>query len=123
MNKLLFLLLLIPATAFPQSFLKLKELDAKKSKGITVVEFWAPFNKSNEVAFIGELNDCRAFRMCIATNPEVSSQYSVVSVPTVVVFDNGVETLRYTPNILMQLVATKKDIQSDIDEIILKKFQ
>ncbi|MAL74537.1 MAG: hypothetical protein CMM62_06140 [Rhodospirillaceae bacterium] len=123
MSKLLFLLLLIPTTALSQSFIKLKELDAKKSKGITIVEFWAPFNQSNEVAFIKELDDCRPYRLCIATNPEASSQYSIVSVPTVVVFDNGVEVLRYTPNILMQLVATQREVQSDIDEIILKKFQ
>ena len=123
MSKLLFLLLLIPTTALSQSFIKLKELDAKKSKGITIVEFWAPFNQSNEVAFIKELDDCRPYRLCIATNPAASSQYSIVSVPTVVVFDNGVEVLRYTPNILMQLVATQREVQSDIDEIILKKFQ
>ena len=123
MSKLLFLLLLIPTTALSQSFIKLKELDAKKSKGITIVEFWAPFNQSNEVAFIKKLHDCRPYRLNIATNPEASSQYSIVSVPTVVVFDNGVEVLRYTPNILMQLVATQREVQSDIDEIILKKFQ
>ena len=114
---------MIPTTALSQSFIKLKELDAKKSKGITIVEFWAPFNQSNEVAFIKELDDCRPYRLNIATNPEASSQYSIVSVPTVVVFDNGVEVLRYTPNILMQLVATQREVQSDIDEIILKKFQ
>lgn len=123
MNKLLFLLLLIPTTAFSQSFIKLKELDAKKSKGITIVEFWASFNQSNEVAFMKDLDDCRAYRLDISTNPAASSQYSVMSVPTVVVFDNGAEALRYTPNILMQLVATQREVQSDIDDIILKKFQ
>ena len=115
--------MLAPTTVFSQSFLEFKELDAKKAKGITIVEFWAPFNKSNEVAFMNDLNDCRPYRLCIATNPEAAAQYSVMSVPTVVVFDNGSEVLRYTPNILMQLVATQREVQSDIDEIILKKFQ
>ncbi len=123
MSKLLFLLLLIPSTVFSQSFVKLKELDSKTSKGISIVEFWAPFNEANQVEFMDDLNDCRPFRLCIATNPKASSQYSVLSVPTVIVFDNGAEVLRYTPNILMQLVATQREVQSDIDEIILKKFQ
>lgn len=123
MNKLLLLLLLLPTTAFSQSFLELAELDAKKSKGITVVEFWAEWNKSNEVAFLNDLKDCRAYRMCIDRQPKVVGQYSISSVPTVVVFDNGLEVLRFNPTIMMQLAATKDEIQEEIDDIILKKFQ
>ena len=26
-------------------------LESRKAKGITVVEFWAPFNEANEVSF------------------------------------------------------------------------
>jgi len=123
MNKLLLLLLLLPTTALSQSFLELDELDAKKSKGITVVEFWAEWNKSNEVAFLNELKDCRAYRMCIDFQPKAVGQYSISSVPTVVVFDNGLEVLRFNPTIMMQLAATKDEIQEEIDDIILKKFQ
>jgi thioredoxin-like negative regulator of GroEL len=123
MNKLLLLLLLLPTTAFSQSFLELGELDAKKSKGITVVEFWAEWNKSNEVAFLNDLSDCRAYRMCIDFQPKAVGQYSISSVPTVVVFDNGLEVLRFNPTIMMQLAATKDEIQEEIDDIILKKFQ
>jgi thioredoxin-like negative regulator of GroEL len=123
MNKLLLLLLLLPTTALSQSFLELDELDAKKSKGITVVEFWAEWNKSNEVAFLNDLSDCRAYRMCIDFQPKAVGQYSISSVPTVVVFDNGLEVLRFNPTIMMQLAATKDEIQEEIDDIILKKFQ
>lgn len=124
MNKLLsILLVLICGPAYSQMFVGTDMLESKKAKGITVVEFWAPFNEANEVSFLRELDDCRALRLCIEKNPSAMTEYSVFSVPTVVVFDNGAEVLRYNPNILMKLVATQEEIQSDIDEIILKKFQ
>lgn len=124
MNKLVSsLLLLACGTAYGQMFVGTSVLEAKKAKGITVVEFWAPFNEANEVSFLKELDDCKALRVCIEKHPSATAEYNVFSIPTVVVFDNGAEVLRYNPNILMQLVATKEDIQSDIDEIILKKFQ
>tara|TARA_R100001510_G_scaffold57373_1_gene65228 strand:- start:5248 stop:5619 length:372 start_codon:yes stop_codon:yes gene_type:complete len=123
MNKLLLLFLLLPTTAFSQDFLNLDNIDSKKSKGITVIEFWAEWNKSNQVAFLEDLKDCKAYRMCIDDYPAVVGDYKISSVPTVVVFDNGSEVLRFNPTIMMQLSATQKEIQDDIDQIILKKFQ
>ena len=124
MNKILsFLLLLTCGTAYGQMFVGTSGLESRKAKGITVVEFWAPFNEANELSFLNDLDDCKSFRLCIEKHPEATSEYNVLSIPTVVVFDNGVEVLRYNPNILMKLVATQEEIQSDIDEIILKKFQ
>ena len=46
-----------------------------------------------------------------------------MAIPTVIVFDNGVEQQRFNPNIMMQLVATQKKIQKSIDEITFNKFQ
>ena len=124
MNKLLSILfVLICGPVYSQMFVGTDMLESRKAKGITVVEFWAPFNEANEVGFLKELDDCRALRLCIEKHPAAMTEYNVFSVPTVVVFDNGAEVLRYNPNILMKLVATQEEIQSDIDEIILKKFQ
>jgi hypothetical protein len=46
-----------------------------------------------------------------------------MSVPTVIVFDNGVEQSRFNPTIMMQLGATKKEVQAVIDIITFNKFQ
>ena len=46
-----------------------------------------------------------------------------MAIPTVIILDNGVEFQRFSPNIMMQLSATKKEVQSVIDEITLNKFQ
>ena len=43
--------------------------------------------------------------------------------PTIIVFDEQQEVIRFEGNILMQLDITKKDIQKEIDSIYLTKFE
>ena len=43
--------------------------------------------------------------------------------PTVIVFDEGIEIARFEANIMMELQATRKDIQNEIDRIYLAKFE
>ena len=45
------------------------------------------------------------------------------AVPTIIVFDEDEEVVRFEANIMMELEATKKDIQKEIDKIMLKKFE
>jgi len=54
---------------------------------------------------------------------KLQADYKISAVPTVVVFDNGVEKERFNANIMFQLEADKKTIQTSIDTIILNKFQ
>tara|TARA_R100001463_G_scaffold18873_1_gene46862 strand:- start:332 stop:700 length:369 start_codon:yes stop_codon:yes gene_type:complete len=122
MNKLLFTLLL-PLTTFSQDFINSSEFNSKTAKGITVVEFWAEWNESNEVDFLGNLKDCNSYKLCIVKNSLIQKEYSVSAIPTIIIFDNGKEQSRFNPNIMMQLSATKKDVQSVINEITFNKFQ
>ena len=48
---------------------------------------------------------------------------NVAAIPTVIIFDNGVEKVRFNPNIMFQLDADKKTIQNSVDTITLNKFQ
>ena len=123
MNKVVVFLLFFPLSALSQNFVTLDDLDSKKSKGITVIEFWAAWNKGNQVEFLKELKDCRSYRLSIDENPLAVSQYTVGSVPTLLVFDNGAEVARFSPTIMMQISATRQEIQQEIDQIILNKFQ
>ena len=122
MNKLIFTLLL-PLTTFAQDFINSSEFNSKTAKGISVVEFWAEWNKSNEVDFLGNLKDCNSYKLCIVKNSSIQKKYKVSSIPTIIIFDNGIEQSRFMPNIMMQLSATKKDVQSVINEITFNKFQ
>ena len=122
MSKLIFILLL-PLNILAQEFVTSSSFDSKIAKGITVVEFWAEWNKSNEVPFLEDLKDCDPYKLSIVKNSGVQKKYGVMAIPTLIIFDNGIEQQRFNPNIMMQLVATKKEVQLVIDEITLNKFQ
>ena len=90
--------------------------------GICVVEFNAPFNASNSVPWVEDIDDCTSARIDIATNPELQKNHKIVVVPTIVVFNEGEEEVRFQANIMMQLEASQKDVQEAVDEIIMDSF-
>ena len=95
----------------------------KIAKDIVVVEFWAEWNKANEFTELNKLKDSSVYRVNIMHCTKLQADYNISAVPTVVVFDNGIEKERFNANIMFQLEADKKTIQTSIDTIILNKFQ
>ena len=113
MKKLLLTLLFIISTiGFIQDF----------PDGMVVVEFNASFNKSNKVTWLSKLVDCEVQRVDIAADSRWASEYKIVVVPTLVVFNNNEEAKRFQANIMMSMEATKKEVQDAIDEIIMEAF-
>ena len=90
--------------------------------GMVVVEFNASFNKSNEVTWLSKLSDCEVQRVDIAADSRWASEYKIVVVPTLVVFNNNEEAKRFQANIMMTMEATRKEVQDAIDEIIMEAF-
>ena len=124
MKKLLFILLFICLSAYGSvEFLNNGNFNSKISKGIVVVEYWAEWNKSNEFIGLEKLKDCTIYRACISKCSDAANKYKIKAVPTVIIYDNGEEIARFTPNIMLQLEANKSDVQSAINEIVLNKFQ
>ena len=121
--KYLFLLLLLTTNVVAQEFVTSSSFDSKTAKGTVVIEFYVEWNDGNKVAFLPSLKDCNVYRVCIIKSSDLQLEYKVMSVPTVIIFDNGLEQKRFDPNIMMQLSATKKEVQSVIDEITFNKFQ
>ena len=109
---LLTLLFIISTIGFSQDF----------PDGMVVVEFNASFNKSNEVAWLSKLSDCEVQRVDIAADSRWASEYKIVVVPTLVVFNNNEEAKRFQANIMMTMEATRKEVQDAIDEIIMEAF-
>lgn len=121
--KYLLLLLLLTTNVVAQEFVTSSSFDSKTAKGTVVIEFYVEWNDGNKVAFLPSLKDCNVYRVCIIKSSDLQLEYKVMSVPTVIIFDNGLEQKRFDPNIMMQLSATKKEVQSVIDEITFNKFQ
>ena len=122
MNKLI-LLLLFTTNVVAQDFVSSSTFESKTAKGTVVIEFWAEWNAGNQVDFLPSLKDCESYRLCIVKGADIQKKYKVTAIPTVIIFDNGVEQERFNPNIMMQLVATKKKVQKSIDNITFSKFQ
>ena len=87
---------------------------------ICVVQFNASWNESNSVDYLNKLTDCNVMNVNIDEGT-YQSDYKIVVVPTIIVF-NGEEVERFQANIMMQMEATRKDIQSVVDEIIYSDF-
>ena len=90
--------------------------------GVCVVEFNASFNSSNSVDWLDELSDCKGKRIDIAANPAMQKEHKIVVVPTIIIFNDGDEVERFQANIMMQLDATKEDVQEAVDEIMMSSF-
>ena len=87
---------------------------------ICVVQFNASWNANNSVDYLGELTDCEVMNVNIDEGT-YQSDYDIVVVPTIIVF-NGKEVERFQANIMMQMEATRKDVQNVVDEIIYSDF-
>ena len=124
MRKLILALLLICLSAYGSvEYLTNGNFNSKISKGIVVVEYLAEWNNANKFKELNQLKDCTVYRACIAKCSDAASEYGIKAIPTVIIYDNGEEIKRFSPNIMLQLEASGKDVQSAIDEIVLNKFQ
>tara|TARA_R100001015_G_C4606614_1_gene161686 strand:- start:925 stop:1314 length:390 start_codon:yes stop_codon:yes gene_type:complete len=110
-------------TCSAQEVINTGNFDNKIAKDIVAVEFWAGWNKANEFAELNKLKDTSVYRVDIMHCTKLQTEYSITAVPTVIIFDNGIEKERFNANIMFQLEADKKTIQNSIDTIMLSKFQ
>ena len=89
---------------------------------VSVIHFNSEWNADNSFD-ITVLKDCDIDSIVICHDPELQEKHKIKSVPTIIVFDEEEEVVRFEGNILMQLEATKKDIQEEIKKIYLAKFE
>ena len=111
---LILLLMLVSSTANGQSPCGNDEL--------CVVQFNAGFNEGNKVIWVNELSECETTFIDIGTDSKASGKYKIVVIPTILIFNGEEEVARFQANIMMQMEASKKEIQGKIDEIIMEAF-
>jgi len=117
-----FLFLTFFSYAQGQSFLGTNDFEKETSRGIIVVEFWASWNNVNEVKWLENLKECEVYRVDIGQHMDLQTEFEITAVPTIIIFNNGNVEETFTANIMFQLEANKKDVQSKVDEIILNNF-
>tara|TARA_R100001463_G_scaffold9625_1_gene28907 strand:- start:381 stop:779 length:399 start_codon:yes stop_codon:yes gene_type:complete len=110
------------STAFSQTFIN-GDFKERIAKDIVAVEFWADWNSANQFADLVKLKECEKYRLDIMANADIQTEYNITGIPTIIIFDNGIEKERFNPNIMFKLDADKKTVQHSVDTIKLSKFQ
>ena len=88
--------------------------------GFTLYIFRAFLNNEIKILFVFKASE-PPFN--ITAFPDLKDKHKIKAVPTIIVFDEDEEVVRFEANIMMELEATKKDIQKEIDKIYLAKFE
>tara|TARA_R110002020_G_scaffold80470_2_gene200765 strand:- start:559 stop:885 length:327 start_codon:yes stop_codon:yes gene_type:complete len=89
---------------------------------VSVIHFNSEWNADNNYD-ISILKDCEKSDVVICDSPDLQEKHNIYAVPTIIILDNNIEIARFEANIMMQLDATKKEIQNTIDQIYLAKFE
>ena len=90
---------------------------------ITVKHFNAEWNKSNGVEWFMDLEDCKTKGTTdIAKNPDIAKKYKIAVVPTNIIFKDGEEVARFQADLSFKMVATREEIQEEIDEQLMSDF-
>ena len=110
-------------TCSAQEFADASNFKNKIAKDVVAVEFWADWNKMNQFNELNKLKGCNVYRVDIMSSMDIQADYNITAVPTVIIFDNGIEKARFNPNIMFKLEADKKTVQHAVDTITLNKFQ
>jgi hypothetical protein len=107
MKKVL-LLLLLPVFSFSQ---------------IKVIQFNASWNKANDVSWVQSLKDCNTISYTdVAKDVNAQKKYKIAAVPTIIIFKDGEEVARFQADLSFAMVATKEEVQEEIDNILMSDF-
>jgi len=113
---------------YAQSSLKdLQQVQLLSQDGCVIVQVNADWNYSASID-LGDFDDCEWFNASI-DNKEygavLASEWKIVSVPTIIMFEYGKEIKRFEAGLSFNLNKEKilKEINDEIDAIMLRRFQ
>ena len=88
---------------------------------ISIVEFNTNWNQDNHFIGFEELKNCKTYSISLCDNPNYTDKFNI-KYPAIVVYNNGDEIKRYNTNILFGFDVTYKNLQTDVDSLLLSKF-
>ena len=90
---------------------------------ISVSQFNASWNDANEVTWVNDLSDCQTLAYVdIAANPKMQVKHKIAAIPTIIIFKDGVEVARFQADLSFKMMATKEEVQEEIDNILMSDF-
>ena len=89
---------------------------------VVATHFNASWNEHNKSDWVDSLVDCEITYVDISKSPKIQKKHKVTVVPTIIIFKDGVEMYRFESDVSFKLIATRKELQKYINELIEDKF-
>ena len=85
--------------------------------------FNAGWNEANNASWFMDLEDCKTKGLTdIAKNPGEAKKYKIAVVPTIIIFKDGEEAIRFQADLSFKMVATKEEVQEEINDQLMSDF-
>ena len=108
MYLLIILLMLLSSAAFSQ---------------IKVAQFNAGWNSANEVSWVQNLTDCNTISYVdISKQADIAKKHKIAVIPTIIIFKDGDEVARFQADLSFKMIATKEEIQEEINNQLMSDF-
>ena len=93
------------------------------SAQIQVAQFNAEWNSANAVSWIQNLEDCKTISYVdISKQADLATKHKIAVIPTIIIFKDDVEVARFQADLSFKMVATRKEVQNEIDNILMSDF-
>ena len=90
---------------------------------IKVEQFNAGWNSANDVGWVQSLSDCKTIGYTdIAVVTDAQTKHKIAVVPTIIIFKDGEEAVRFQADLSFKMLATKEEVQEAIDELLMSDF-
>ena len=90
---------------------------------IEIKQFNAGWNSANDVPWVQGLSDCETISYTdIGTDKEAQKKYKIAVVPTIIIFKDGEEVSRFQADLSFKMVATREEVQEEIDNQLMSDF-
>ena len=90
---------------------------------IEIKQFNAGWNSANNVDWVQKLSDCKTMSYIdISKDKEAQKEYKIAVVPTIIIFKDGDEVARFQADLSFKMVATREEVQEEIDNQLMSDF-
>ena len=91
------------------------------SAQVKAIHFNAEWNEANDVEWFDKISDIKKERMDIGKG-DCKDKYKIAIVPTILLIKDGEEIKRYQADLSFKMLATRKEIQNDVDELLMSDY-
>jgi len=93
------------------------------SAQITIKTFNAKWNEANNVSWVHDLTDVKTISYIdVGKNSDAQKEYKIAVVPTIIIFKDGDEVARFQADLSFKMVATREEVQEEIDNQLMSDF-